>query len=296
MLFRSSPVQFFLQKNPVYKGTVEVNGGKFSFTFIVPKDISYQIGPGKISYYARSSDTDANGSGMVYVGGYDNKAQPDTQGPDLELFMNSRNFRSGGITNQNPVLIADVRDPAGINTVGNGIGHDITAILDETSNNPIILNDYYLADLNTYKSGVITYPMSNLANGPHTLTVKVWDVYNNSTSKTIYFTVVSTDEFVVEKLYNYPNPMTNQTTFSWETNQVNVATEAEISIYSMTGELVWVLKESFQNTDFRSNSIRWDGNSSSGGKPGSGMYVVNLKLELSNGSTVRKSSKLVVIR
>ncbi len=291
-----SPVQFFLRKNPVYKGTAEVKGGKFSFTFIVPKDISYQLGPGKISYYARSIDTDANGSGTVYVGGFNNKAQPDDQGPDIELFMNSRNFRSGGITNQDPLLIADVRDPAGINTVGNGIGHDITAILDEKSNNPIILNDYYLADLNTYKSGVITYPMSKLADGPHTLTVKVWDVYNNSTVKTIHFTVVSTDEFVVEKLFNYPNPMTSHTTFSWETNQVNMATEAEISIYSMTGELVCMLKENFHSTGFRRNSIQWDGNSHSGGKVGSGIYIVRLRLELSNGSTVRKSSKMVVIR
>lgn len=291
-----SPVQFYLRKNPVYKGTAQVKEGKFSFTFIVPKDISYQLGPGKISYYARSNDTDANGSDIVYVGGYNNKAQPDDQGPDLELFMNSRNFRSGGITSQNPVLIADVRDPAGINTVGNGIGHDITAILDEKSNNPIILNDYYLADLNTYKSGVITYPMSNLADGPHALTVKVWDVYNNSTVKTIHFTVVSTEEFVVEKLFNYPNPMISHTTFSWETNQINVATEAEISVYSMTGELVSVLKETFLSSGFRRNSIQWDGSSSGGGKVGSGMYIVRLRLELSNGSTVLKSSKMVVIR
>ncbi|MCX6279746.1 MAG: type IX secretion system sortase PorU [Bacteroidetes bacterium] len=290
------PVQFFLQKNPVYKGKADVVNGTFSFTFIVPKDIAYQYGPGKISYYARSAETDANGYSNILVGGYNNSAPVDDQGPELALYINNRNFRSGGITNQNPVLLADVSDTSGVNTVGNGIGHDITAILDNKTTIPIILNDYYVSDLNTFKSGAISYPLSSLADGTHSLTVKVWDVYNNSTSATIEFVVVSSGEFAFQNLYNYPNPMTDYTTFSWETNQVNQPQEVEIKIFTLTGELIKTLRENFYSQGFRAASITWDGSRDSGGKISSGMYVYRMRLMLTDGSTSYRSSKLVVIR
>ncbi|HPS62873.1 MAG TPA: type IX secretion system sortase PorU, partial [Bacteroidales bacterium] len=189
-------VNFFLRKNPVYKGQAEVVNGTFTFSFVVPKDIAYQYGQGKISYYARSSETDANGYDRnIQVGGYDNQAGSDDNGPEIALFMNDHNFRSGGITDANPVLLVDVTDTSGINAVGNGIGHDITAILDDKTTDPFVLNDYYVANLNTFKSGVIEYPLSGLSEGPHQIKVKVWDVYNNSATATIDFVVVDGGQF-----------------------------------------------------------------------------------------------------
>jgi hypothetical protein len=293
---QGDPVQFFLQKNPVYKGKVDVVNGKFSFTFIVPKDIAYKYGPGKISYYARNADTDANGYEAIQVGGYNNNAPLDEQGPELTLYMNTRNFRSGGVTNQNPVLLADVSDTSGVNTVGNGIGHDITAILDNKTTIPIILNDYYVSDLNTFKSGVISYPLSELSDGLHSITVKVWDVYNNSTSKDIEFVVASSEEFVLQHLYNYPNPMWDKTTFSWETNQIDQPVGVEIRIYSLTGELINILRENFNSQGYRNTSITWDGTRERGGKISQGIYVYQIRLQLSDGAVAKQTSKLVVIR
>ena len=67
----------------------------------------------------------------------------DIIGPDIQLFMNDTNFINGGITNSDPNLYAVLFDENGINTVGNGIGHDMVAILDESSSSPIILNDFF---------------------------------------------------------------------------------------------------------------------------------------------------------
>lgn len=291
------PVQFFLRKNPVYKGKVQVIDGSFSFSFIVPKDIAYKYGIGKISYYARSAETDANGYDEgIQIGGYNNEAPLDDQGPDLALFINNRQFISGGITNQTPVLLADVSDTSGVNTVGNGIGHDITAVLDNRTTTPMILNDYYVSDLNTFKSGAISYPLSTLSDGPHQITVKVWDVYNNSTEATIDFVVVSSAEFAFEHLLNYPNPMRDQTTFTWETNQVNQSQEIEIRIFTITGNLVKTIKETIYSQGYRNTSIHWDGTQDDGRKISSGLYVYQLQLMLPNGTAKQQSSKLVVIR
>jgi len=292
-----APVQFFLRKNPIYKGKVNVINGTFSFSFIVPKDIAYQYGIGKISYYARSSDTDANGFDYeIQVGGYNNEAPPDDQGPEIELYINNRQFFSGGITDQNPLLLAYVSDTSGVNTVGNGIGHDITAVLDDKTTTPMILNDYYVSDLNTFKSGLISYPLSSLSDGSHHVSVKVWDVYNNSSDASIEFIVVSSGEFALQHLLNYPNPMRNQTTFSWETNQVNQPQEVEIRIFTLSGNLVKTLRQTIYSQGYRAATIAWDGTQDNGGQISSGMYVYQLQLIMSDGTSKRQTSKLVVIR
>ena len=291
------PVQFYLRKNPVYKGKVDVVAGAFSFTFIVPKDIAYQYGQGKISYYARNESTDATGHDFaITVGGYNNEAQPDDQGPEISLYINDRNFRSGGITGPLPMLLAYIADTSGINAVGNGIGHDITAVLDGSTSTPMVLNDYYVSDLNTYKSGALNYPLGTLAAGRHTLTLKAWDVQNNSGSATIDFTVISGSQFALQDLLTYPNPMQDHTTFTWETNQADQQVTAEIRIFSLSGRPVKTIETIFWASGFREASVEWDGTQDNGAKIASGMYVYTVTLTGTDGSTAASSSRLVVIR
>ena len=62
-----------MQKNILFKGKATVSNGRFAFSFIVPKDISYQYGNGKISYYGDNGTKD--GSGVltnIIVGGSGN--------------------------------------------------------------------------------------------------------------------------------------------------------------------------------------------------------------------------------
>ncbi len=290
-------VSFKVRKNPVYKGQAEVVNGAFSFTFVVPKDIAYNFGPGKISYYARSAETDANGcDGNIQVGGYSTGAGQDGSGPLVALYMNDRSFRSGGITDANPLLLVDVTDSSGINAVGNGIGHDITAVLDGKNTDPIVLNDYYVAGLNTYKSGEIRYPLNGLGNGRHEITVKVWDVYNNSATGVIEFVVADRDEFVLQHLINYPNPMKDQTTFCWETNQSDRPVEVELRIVALDGRPVKIFRETIVPSGFRTATIRWDGTQDNGRKISSGLYLYSVQLTLPDGTGRTQTSRLVVIR
>jgi hypothetical protein len=291
------PFPFYLRKNIVYSGKSNVSNGKFSFTFIVPKDIDYKYGVGRISYYASGKTTDANGydEGLV-VGGYDNQALTDTSGPSVTLYMNDRNFVSGGVCSQNPVLLADISDESGINTVGNGIGHDISAILDNDTKNPMILNDYYVTGLDTYARGVIQYPIFNLADGHHHLDVKVWDVYNNSTEVGIDFVVESTITFALDQVMNYPNPFSDHTTFSFQTNQTDNDLVVEIRVYSIYGELEKTFKTTLYAGGYRVEPFVWDGRSDSGVLLGSGMYVYRIKVILPDGSETSRSAKLVFTR
>jgi len=294
---QSISTQFDLRRNIIYKGKVDVKNGTFSFTFLCPKDISYVYGAGKISYYARSNDSDANGyDDNVIVGGYNNGASADNEGPAIRLYMNDQNFVSGGITNQDPNLVAFVSDSSGINTVGNGIGHDITAVLDGNTKDALILNDYYVSDDNTYKSGVINYPMSGLTDGEHSITLKVWDVYNNSSEAKIDFLVISSASFAFRNLMNFPNPFRDKTTFSFEYNYPYTDLDVDLRIYSLFGALVKTIHKTVMTEGFKAETISWDGTGDDGAMVGSGTYIYRLLISLPDGASVARSSKLVIIR
>ncbi|MFU8842453.1 MAG: type IX secretion system sortase PorU, partial [Bacteroidales bacterium] len=170
----SYPAIFYHQKNILYKGKAQIVDGEWSFSFIAPKDLAYQYGYGKISFYAKDESTDGTGFyDQVVIGGYNQFAERDEKGPVIDLFMNDTDFSFGGLTDENPKMLAFVYDESGINTVGTGIGHDITVTLN--GERTFVINDFYEAGMNDYKNGIITYPFYNLENGRHNLTLKLWD-------------------------------------------------------------------------------------------------------------------------
>jgi hypothetical protein len=286
---------YLLRKNLLYKGTVKVENGHFSFTFIVPKDIAYQYDTGKISYHATNGVSDAVGFYTnVIVGGSTDVEVIDTQGPDISLYMNNKLFQDGGITDQNAKLLALVSDENGINTVGNGIGHDITAVLDGNTSEPYILNDFYQSDINTFKSGYIWFPFSMLATGEHTINLKVWDIFNNSSEAEIHFTVVPSGDFVISKTYSYPNPFREYTDIVFEHNQQGVDFDVRAEIYSLSGQLVRVIEQTSAQSGSVSTPIRWDGLRENGSRMGNGLYIYNLIVHASNGLDSQVSGRLVL--
>jgi len=290
-------MQFNLQTSKLFKGKVSVTNGDFSFSFVVPKDISYTYGVGKVSYYTENRLEDGHGYfDGFYIGGMADSIAADNQGPDLELYMNDDNFISGGMTDENPSLLAFVEDIHGINMVGNGIGHDIIAILDDKTEQPFVLNDFYEADLNSYQKGTIHFPFKDSEEGRHKLTLKVWDVYNNSSEATLEFVVVKSKDLVLDKVYNYPNPFTTYTEFWFEHNQPGKPMYAQVQIFTITGKLIQTLEQNILNEGFRSSSITWDGLDAFGDQIGRGVYVYKLRVRAENMSVAEKIQKLVILR
>lgn len=280
----------------IYKGKASVVNGEFTFEFIVPRDIVYDIGPGRISYYAYSNNTDAMGHGGGFnIGGEGTNTIADDKGPDIDLYMNETDFVSGDKVSPNPYLLARVFDTTGINTTGNGIGHDLVAFLDGDENTSIVLNNYFTSDLNTYQSGEVLYPYEDLTEGMHSLTFRAWDANNNPSEKTISFIVASADELVFEDLLNYPNPVSDQTTFRFKHNLGNEEVTATLKIYDSNGAQVDELSRTFTDFGYTSNDLQWNVNSAAQNIK-SGTYVYALELKTADGRSAEKTSRMVVIR
>jgi hypothetical protein len=290
-------ISFETQRNIVYKGKATVTNGHFEFSFVVPKDINFTYGPGKISYYANNENIDAQGyDNQFVIGGLDSTSIADDKGPTIELFFNDQKFVSGGITDKTPILIANLFDENGINTVGNGIGHDITAILDDNTANPIVLNEYYVANLDSYQSGKVRYVFPPVANGTHKLTLKAWDVNNNSSQASLNFVVQEKVNFSLAHVLNYPNPFTTHTEFFFEHNQVRTELEAQIQVFTVSGKLIKTINQVVKSEGYRSEGIVWDGKDDFGDQLAKGVYVYLLRVKNPSGESSEKVEKLVILK
>jgi len=284
----------------VFNGQATVTNGIFDFSFIVPRDIQIAEGTGKVSFYAKEQQqlNDHTGYDLsVKIGGINPNAGQDNEGPTINIFMNDESFISGGITNENPTLLVNLSDLSGINTIG-GVGHDILAILDGDEANAFNLNDYYVANQDDYQNGKLNYPFRDLEPGEHSLKVKAWDVYNNSSEAEIQFVVYNeNDGLVIDHVLNYPNPFINYTEF-WFNHNSSEPLDIMVQIFSVSGKLVKTLYGRSSGdgkiTSALSRDLSWDGADDFGDYIGKGVYIYKLSVRSAlTGSTASKFEKIV---
>jgi hypothetical protein len=292
----SYPAAFLLQNSLLAYQKTTVKDGTFDFTCVIPKDINLKYGKGKISYYAQNGLTDASGfSNDIIIGGCDPSINPGNAGPAIKLYMDSTNFIPGGRTTKSPVLLAFLDDTNGINYVGLGIGHEITAVLDGNSASPTILDDYFTPDLDKFQSGTIHYPLQNLTNGLHTITLKAWDFYNNSSETTISFFVLDQPVLSMQQVFNFPNPVRDNTTFQFNPMQNAGMLDIQIRISTSTGTIVKTIESRVLDNGTGPVFIHWDGRSDNGSNLSNGLYVYRLLIKAENGTSTQAAQKLVII-
>ena len=288
----------------IFRGQATVTNGQFEFDFIVPKDIGIPVGYGKVSFYASRESPLSDQSGAtttdLQIGGINENAPEDNVGPVINLYMNDENFASGGITNEAPTLLVKLQDENGINTAS-GIGHDIVATIDGDEVNPFVLNNYYVTELDDYTRGGLSFPFRDLKPGLHTLTLKAWDVYNNSSTAEIQFVVYDENNgLAIDRVLNYPNPFVNYTEF-WFNHNSSEILNISVQIFTISGKIVRTINGQTSGsgskiTTSTSRDIVWDGRDDFGDKIGKGTYIYKLKVQSTlTNDTVEKIEKLVIL-
>lgn len=293
---KSGSLEFKSRNSVLFRGKASVKNGKFKFSFVVPKDIDYSYGPGKISFYADNGDIDANGyENSFIVGGKNPNAAEDKIGPQINLFMNDSTFVNGGMTDENPSIYAKLFDQNGINTTGSGVGHDLAATIDGNTIDQIVLNEFYETELNSYQKGSVTYPLTDLSEGEHNLQLKAWDVYNNSSTADLAFVVTSSEDLALDHVLNYPNPFTTNTDFYLEHNHPNQDLFVRIQVFTISGKVVKTIDGTYNSKGFRLGPINWNGLDDFGDKIGKGVYIYKVYVKSPNGDIADKFEKLVIL-
>lgn len=271
---------FRLDGGLIFAGRTNVTNGRWELEFVVPKDISYRNGSGKLIGYFNNNESDGSGySDKFILNGIDSTAAVDTTGPQIDIFMGDRNFRSGDVVNQNSNLIADFFDENGMNLTGT-IGHKIEAIINNNENSKIDLTPFYNAT-SGYQNGSLEYLLDNLESGDYNVKIKAWDTYNNYSISSIDFKVMNNSSLALENIYNYPNPMRDNTSFLFNHN-FDAPLDVRIKIYTVSGRLIKELNQS--NITDKFVKIDWDGRDDDGDNIANGTYIYRLVVKSQDGN------------
>ena len=300
----SSIREFEIQSSTLFKGEATVKSGKFKIAFVLPKDINYEFGFGKLSYYAADTSnlTDAGGHfDSLVIGGTDQTVALDDTPPIVDVFINDTNFIDGGMTGPNPVLFAKISDDNGINITGNNIGHDLMGILDGNTKNAFILNDFFTSEKDDYRSGTVKFPLKKLAEGPHHIQLRAWDIANNLGIGEISFQVVSGESNIIKSLLAYPNPFTDEVNFAFEHNLENGNMSIRLEIFNLHGEKIKEIHSEKPISNYRENDLKWEGDTYAGTTLSPGMYLYKVTIQYFGNNGTQKvlrsdTEKLVYIR
>jgi hypothetical protein len=130
--------------------------------------------------------------------------------------------------------------------------------------------------------------------GTHSLTLKAWDNFNNSSEESIIFLVDSGEKFTLKNLLNYPNPFTAVTKISAEHNRSGEHLDITIKIFSMSGAVIRIINTSLPATGYQLAPVEWDGNISDGKRAGRGVYPYSVTIGTGKGETATISGRMII--
>lgn len=291
-----SAFTFYDYTKYLFNGSDSIKNGKFNLSFAVPMDINYSDKAGIMNFHAVSNDNQmlAHGYCTNFIVGGTATVDNDSIGPSIFCYLNSPSFVNGGNVNSTPYFVAQITDANGINSTGNGIGHDLQLIIDGDMAKTYTLNDNFVYDFGTYTSGTTYYQIPELSAGKHTLKFRAWDILNNSSTVSLDFNVV---RGLTPKLFNVgvtKNPASTSTTFIINHDRVGTTMDVDIDVFDASGRLLWTRHESGVSTDGAYTST-WNLCTDSGQQLQTGVYLYRVRVACEGSSQASKANKLVVI-
>ncbi|MFT6053808.1 MAG: hypothetical protein ACJASP_000692 [Roseivirga sp.] len=291
----SSPFSYLERDSQLFNGTASVIDGHFTIELVVPKNINYQFGSGKMSMYAFETDkiADAFGAKIDFtLGGTAKNPATDLNPPEVKAYINDTSAVKKIIVKRDASLLLQLFDENGINISESGIGQNLSATLNDSIT--YNLNNFYRAKLDDFQKGQVNFPMRNLPLGINRLEIRAWDNFNNLSKTEIQFEVTSENSTLISEINSYPNPFVDHTTFSIVHNGAGEALELTIDIVNAKGGKVITLQSEIEigsNTE----TITWNGTDKYGSKLSKGIYIYNVILRSTDsGKTHVKRQKLII--
>lgn len=294
----STPFKFTTRDKVLFSGTDSIRGGSFTMTFPVPLDINYSDENGRMVFYALSADRQEEANGyceQFVVGGTGSDLLTDTLGPEVRIWLNDIENPVGARVNSAPMFRASLKDPSGINTTGNGIGHDLELIIDDNPSTSYNLNSSYVNEFGDYQEGTVTYMLSQLSAGKHKLKFRAWDTMNNSSVVECEFEVDPGLSPNISKLYATQNPARTTTNFVFCYDRPGETCDFTIEVMDFAGRKLWQHTESGVSGD-AVYSVPWNLTAGGGARLGTGVYLYRAVITSSDGvKSASKTEKIIIL-
>lgn len=285
-------VSYTLPGKRIFRGLISVNDQEFSGTFTLPKDIKYS-GTGGILRVQYWDDTGIDGSTSIDTltfMGTDSTAL-DNEGPEILFISDNMVLLNGDHFSANEALEIELSDPQGINLTGVA-GHGISLAIDEDWENAYDVTELFEYDLDHSDLGRLSAFLSEIPPGEHTISVKAWDSQNNPNQAMVRLEFFAANDFRVYDLFNYPNPMQQDTDITY---MLSHPADVKFAIYTLAGRKVISETLGFQSQGF--NTFPWDGHDRFGNQLANGVYILAIEADSEDFiETAQKLQKIVIAR
>ncbi len=286
-------------KNLVYKGSTQVQNGKFSFSFYVPGNISYSGKTGKMILYASDSEQkiEAKGNFTNYkVQGTSDDPLDDHEGPEIvKLYLNDSTFVSGDKVNTTPFFYARLWDQTGVDITEGGVGHDVMLMIDNKPFTSYNLNSYYDNIFGRKGEGEVRFGIPQLSAGMHEAVFKVWDVMGNPTTYTFRFEVDESLKPFITNIVATPTPAKGNVEFHLTHNRPESQMKVGIMVYDIAGRLHWKHEETGSSELFKDYVIDWDLRNNSGSHVRPGVYIYRAAISTNNSKEATEAKKMIIL-
>lgn len=281
----------------LFAGSAPVVNGEFTMKVNMPSEIADNYRPATVSLYAVADGNGAEAAGLsrdLYVYGIDEGVPSDTVAPAINAFyLNHVTFRSGDAVNPSPMAIAEVSDNVAVNLSSAGIGHQLQLVLDgkRTYND---VAQYYTPSGDGSPGGTINYPLSDISDGSHMLTLRVWDTDGNATTETIDFTVSSGLAPKIYDIWTDANPASVSANFYISHDRPDQMCTVTVAVYNLLGAPVWSKTLTGLSDMFLSTPVEWNLCDSSGRRVPRGIYLYRATITTDGESFSTGSRRLAV--
>lgn len=285
----------------LFNGKAQVVNGQFEISILIPKNINYAFGSGKVYLYAVNSTKmmDAHGSFTdAIIGGSVQQEVKDRQGPEITLLINDSTFTSGQSVGVNSLFIAKIKDESGVNLSSLGFSNQLMLSIDDEE--PFLVSKYYTSELDTYEEGTILFPLEDLSEGKHSIYLEASDVFNNESNASIEFVVSENNVLPLLNVVNYPNPLTSkddEMTIAFNHDRIGEDLIVDFEIINMQGREILANQYRFDNVAEERLYLKWDLLSNSKGRLDAGLYFYRLKVKSNlDGTSNELYNKILILK
>ncbi len=261
-------VEYELPGEVLFEGSAVVTDGEFATEFVV-SSVADEGPKGRIRAYFYDGEIDGSLSleewTVVFV-----EDASDGSGPDISMM-----FEGGGTS----VLPGDeltirLSDDNGINLVNRNPVDGIVLLVNGGEDSTDV-TDLFACDLGSFRDGAIVYPVPSLGFGNHTISVAAGDNMGNRSSKSLQFEVVSSAEFTIRDVANYPNPFqrggAEGTLIMF---QLPVSADVTIDIFTVGGRRIRRIGDVAGTAG--ANEVYWNGRDKDGDELANGVYLYRI--------------------
>ncbi|PZX59252.1 peptidase C25-like protein [Algoriphagus ratkowskyi] len=289
-------VEFQEEKILLFRGTGTITSGLIKGKLIIPKNIDLEYGDGSIRILGESQAQawEAFGFDSAIIGGISSNFPKDREGPKIRVVFGGKESPPYIFPSTSIRMKATFSDTSGVNISGLIPAENLTVQINQ--NTPNQLNKIYIAENNTFTSGIVDTRLVGLKEGKNLVTVRAWDNLGNESVLSQEIIVRGSDEIQILHHKTYPNPTQIESHFELEHNRPGENLMLTLAVYQTDGKILYSEDKRLVKADTQIVDLSWFFLQRQTKYPAKGTYIYKLTLQSELDNSTDSVSGLIMIQ